>query len=235
MKCKCLRKVEKLEKWKVKPEVDVKDKEVVDHIGVIAVLRVLVYNPGSRFIVNWRRKNRHKKVKWETWRVGGASPHWSPCWKMLLLETRNRYKREDTCVSIFQTLQDWKKYFFALILIDWTQLERCEYYNKIDYSGLHQSLLTGTRLHDHLPQRKPSQQQPCNMSHDDIKYWHLHNTFAQCNAHPSFNFCRTEGLRISVSMRPQTSDVLYACQNINLTIPLHWNDMIHRFLTIYIV
>ena len=42
----------KLEKWKVKPEVDVKDKEVVDHIGVIAVLRVLVYNPGSRFIVN---------------------------------------------------------------------------------------------------------------------------------------------------------------------------------------
>ena len=52
MKCKCLGKVEKLEKLKVKPEVDVKDKEVVDHIGVIAVLRVLVYNPGSRFIVN---------------------------------------------------------------------------------------------------------------------------------------------------------------------------------------
>ena len=136
MKCKCLGKVEKLEKWKAKPEVDVKDKEVVDHIGVIAVLRVLVYNPGSRFIVNWRRKNRHKKVKWETWRVGGASPHWSPCWKMLLLETRSRYKREDTCVSIFQTLQDRKIVFLALILIDWTQLERCEYY-KIHYSGLH--------------------------------------------------------------------------------------------------
>ena len=33
-------------------ELYVKDEEVVDHIGVIAVLRVLVYNPGSRFIVN---------------------------------------------------------------------------------------------------------------------------------------------------------------------------------------
>ena len=39
----------KLEK-KVKPEVDMKDEEVIDDISVVAVLGMLVHYPGSRWI-----------------------------------------------------------------------------------------------------------------------------------------------------------------------------------------
>ena len=51
--------VQKVKKKK-KPEVDVEDEKVVDHVGVVAVLRMQVHDPGITLSVkriDGRRKN----------------------------------------------------------------------------------------------------------------------------------------------------------------------------------
>ena len=50
--------------WKkMKPEVDVEDEKVVDHIGVVAVLRMHVHDPG----ITWNVKRKVRRRKNHLW------------------------------------------------------------------------------------------------------------------------------------------------------------------------
>ena len=48
----------------MKPEVDMKDEKVVNHVGVVAVLGMHIHDPGSRFIVQSESENNSSGNTW---------------------------------------------------------------------------------------------------------------------------------------------------------------------------